>query len=173
MWHRSREAMIRKAIIVTLACMAVVLGCLWVGDLPYDFPWEPPSKPQRARLGSFVRDGTIWLSYGVFWESQPSGVEILRQGRQMLNFSYWKISSWTGPQFSIPASPKCFDGYIVSSPIWFLFALFASYPTIAFIRGPLRRWRRRRRGLCQNCGYDLTGNESGVCPECGTEIEKP
>ena len=22
-------------------------------------------------------------------------------------------------------------------------------------------------GHCQNCGYDLTGNVSGVCPECG------
>ena len=29
------------------------------------------------------------------------------------------------------------------------------------------RTRRRWRGLCSNCGYDLRGNESGVCPECG------
>jgi hypothetical protein len=30
-------------------------------------------------------------------------------------------------------------------------------------------WRDRRypRGHCQTCGYDLTGNTSGVCPECG------
>lgn len=28
-------------------------------------------------------------------------------------------------------------------------------------------------GHCQTCGYDLTGNLSGVCPECGTEVEKP
>ncbi len=47
------------------------------------------------------------------------------------------------------------------------FFLFAIYPTIAFIRGPLRRWRRRRRGLCLKCGYNLEGNVSGVCPECG------
>ena len=31
----------------------------------------------------------------------------------------------------------------------------------------LRR-RRRAMGLCVQCGYDLTGNVSGVCPECGT-----
>lgn len=30
--------------------------------------------------------------------------------------------------------------------------------------------RRVRRGLCPICGYDLTGNTSGVCPECGTVI---
>jgi hypothetical protein len=31
-------------------------------------------------------------------------------------------------------------------------------------------WANRRRGgagLCRRCGYDLTGNVSGVCPECG------
>ena len=25
-------------------------------------------------------------------------------------------------------------------------------------------------GLCSSCGYDLTGNTSGVCPECGVAI---
>lgn len=25
-------------------------------------------------------------------------------------------------------------------------------------------------GCCRECGYDLTGNVSGVCPECGTPI---
>ena len=36
------------------------------------------------------------------------------------------------------------------------------------------RWHRRRQpppGHCQKCGYDLTGNVSGVCPECGTPIK--
>ena len=28
--------------------------------------------------------------------------------------------------------------------------------------------RRRRLGQCVRCGYNLTGNRSGVCPECGT-----
>ncbi len=34
-------------------------------------------------------------------------------------------------------------------------------------------WRRGSRvpaGLCPKCTYDLTGNVSGVCPECGTPI---
>lgn len=34
-------------------------------------------------------------------------------------------------------------------------------------------WRYRRRfpvGHCARCGYDLTGNRSGACPECGTPI---
>jgi len=47
---------------------------------------------------------------------------------------------------------------------------FGIYPSIAFVRGPLRRWRRRCRGECERCGYNLTGNTTGVCPECGTPI---
>ena len=33
------------------------------------------------------------------------------------------------------------------------------------------RERRRREHRCLGCGYDLTGNESGRCPECGTHTE--
>jgi hypothetical protein len=29
-----------------------------------------------------------------------------------------------------------------------------------------RRWRER--GQCVGCGYDLRGNVSGICPECGS-----
>ncbi len=34
------------------------------------------------------------------------------------------------------------------------------------------RWKRCQ-GLtkeCQNCSYNLTGNVSGICPECGTPV---
>jgi hypothetical protein len=38
------------------------------------------------------------------------------------------------------------------------------------------QWYHDRRsippGHCQKCGYDLTGNESGRCPECGTAIQQ-
>jgi len=36
----------------------------------------------------------------------------------------------------------------------------------------IRRKRRERRanGLCEHCAYDLTGNVSGVCPECGSRV---
>jgi len=31
----------------------------------------------------------------------------------------------------------------------------------------VRGWPSRAPGLCGSCGYDLTGNISGICPECG------
>lgn len=62
-------------------------------------------------------------------------------------------------------------------------ALFVSYGTLIFLTAllpaiwgfRLRRrqiWRNyyRQNGRCTSCGYQLTGNTSGVCPECGKPI---
>jgi hypothetical protein len=34
------------------------------------------------------------------------------------------------------------------------------------------RWQRSSQGLCTRCGYDLRGNCSGTCPECGTTLDR-
>lgn len=39
-----------------------------------------------------------------------------------------------------------------------------------FVRGKARGRDRRR---CRRCDYDLSGNTSGACPECGTAVKKP
>ena len=46
--------------------------------------------------------------------------------------------------------------------------LYAAGFVVAYrlANAPLMRRLRRARGLC-GCGYDLRGNVSGVCPECG------
>ena len=41
------------------------------------------------------------------------------------------------------------------------------YPMLPIVK----KRHRRKHGLCVKCAYDLTGNESGTCPECGTEIQ--
>jgi len=56
------------------------------------------------------------------------------------------------------------------TPFWFPVLGLMVYPFIIFLCGPVKKWRRRRRGRCVKCAYDLTGNVSGVCPECGTKI---
>lgn len=54
-----------------------------------------------------------------------------------------------------------------SIPCGYMF-MTALWATVAFVQ-----WRSilapsKPANRCTNCGYDLTGNVSGVCPECGT-----
>lgn len=70
------------------------------------------------------------------------------------------------------------EEYVVQEltiPFWLVTALLAAYPIIAFTRA-VRYHRADRRartsGLCTNCMYDLTGNVSGRCPECGTSVSR-
>jgi hypothetical protein len=45
--------------------------------------------------------------------------------------------------------------------------IVAASGSLALLSRRLTR-RRTRPGCCARCGYELTGNRSGVCPECGT-----
>jgi hypothetical protein len=56
----------------------------------------------------------------------------------------------------------------VKAPWWPLALLAAAPPALAALRASTRR-RRRKAGRCVACGYDLTANVSGVCPECGRQ----
>jgi hypothetical protein len=58
------------------------------------------------------------------------------------------------------------------APFWAILLLFLSSGYYSLLR--TFRWMRRghwrRTGRCLACGYNLTGNTSGVCPECGERI---
>jgi predicted RNA-binding Zn-ribbon protein involved in translation (DUF1610 family) len=60
---------------------------------------------------------------------------------------------------------------IMLLPLWALVVLFSAYPAYAAARWYSKR-RRKLTNVCISCGYNLTGNVSGICPECGTEIGK-
>ena len=44
-------------------------------------------------------------------------------------------------------------------------------PAMWMLLGIHARDKARRAGCCHACGYNLTGNVSGVCPECGKAIK--
>ena len=52
-------------------------------------------------------------------------------------------------------------------PVWVPFAAAA----VLCVIGCRLSLRKFRAGHCKKCGYNLTGNTSGVCPECGTPSE--
>ena len=58
----------------------------------------------------------------------------------------------------------------ITLPFWVPVLVFGAHPALVLIPEHwqrYRRWWRRRKGLCLTCGYNLTGNTSGICPECG------
>jgi len=69
---------------------------------------------------------------------------------------------WLPEGHLIPRGGRPAIGFAAYIPFWCLFPI-AVIPTVIL-------WRRDRRippGHCQTCGYDLTGNTTGVCSECG------
>jgi hypothetical protein len=61
--------------------------------------------------------------------------------------------------------PECANPAHVILPLWL--------PGVALLSaGTALLWHRRRprEGYCSTCGYNLTGNVSGRCPECGTPM---
>ncbi len=50
----------------------------------------------------------------------------------------------------------------------FVCVALVAYPAGVLLTGLIRRTRRKNSGACFRCGYNLTGNVSGICPECGS-----
>ncbi len=190
--------MIRKAIIVALTLATLGTGLMWADSYRVrDLKPIPPevrellgnitgliSLNPRDRLGwGLSRNFGIDMSLGLgtcagklslrYDTAVEMGARVPLKDIRFCGFGY-EQRKWTS---SIGWEPKLgreiSSDYLVREvtlPFPVLFAGFAWYPARAFVRDPLRRYRRRRRGLCLKCGYDLTGNESGNCPECGNVI---
>lgn len=111
------------------------------------------------------RTGWPWpsLSAKHFAESSADGVVIRRRNFVILSDP---ISNRIGG-IVVPYGPV-WSGIVGNSlvgaiGIWALVVLPAA----------VRLARRRRRGCCVACGYELAGVGGGVCPECGGGSETP
>lgn len=109
-------------------------------------------------------------SWGTPHIREPEFRDVLR----MFDKDTWSIApaqyiglSW--PEFSRRVWRNGVS-YGMSLPLWLMLSAVA-LPTWFL-------WRRDRRrippGHCEHCGYNLTGNTTGVCPECGQRFrERP
>lgn len=175
--------MIRKAIIVVLTLAAVGMAIAWAASyLKWPGYWRFHSPRLHLTGGHAFYTETYcqwWILHKVHREQElqqailvngilhvtvgyltPRSETPLRTSHEWSSFSFRVDTFWSWNQRDrVTVRLKL--------PLYAPFFVFAAYPAIAFIRGPVRRYRRRRRGRCLKCGYDLTGNVSGVCPECG------
>ena len=83
-------------------------------------------------------------------------------------FTIWEVSQLTRERFGLVLPSRPGRGSRVGIwvvPVWIALLALLVPTTIAWIK-----CRRYPPGGCQRCGYNLTGNVSGTCPECGTAV---
>ncbi len=159
--------MIRKTIIVVSILAAIATASAWVASYVVSYK-------EMARYGIDARGFEIQdLDRGeavacVFREGWISCVAMnqIKPTDQIRDRDY-SAGGFEFMIFTEPLGPIRHWIRRLVMPFWFPFVLFAAYPTIALIRGPLCRRYRRNHGLCPHCGYNLTGNVTGICSECG------
>jgi len=103
---------------------------------------------------------------GLVWVTMPHGVP---PEAEYPRTRQWLPGIDEGMSFDVtlpgPETMTVSVRYITRStflPLW--------VPALTFVIPTVLLWYRDRRppkGHCQNCGYNLTGNVTGVCPECG------
>ena len=112
-------------------------------------------------------DGTVRLwstpadPAAPFLEGGPIGKALAADERNVVD--------WAGLKIRGAGSP--FNSSVVAIPLW-LSLLVAAALAVPWVKEQAR-WARSLmnvHGTCTVCSYDLTGNTSGVCPECGTAV---
>jgi hypothetical protein len=86
----------------------------------------------------------------------------------------WLSVDYVHPQINVRSQePNAFSCWQLTVPSWLLFLAFGGLPgwrALRYIQQRKRSVDRSFYGQCLACGYNLTGNVSRICPECGTAI---
>lgn len=180
--------MIRKTIIVALTLAAIFTGALgWMGfrwgayfdcSITSRFCCYVHSAEGLVRLYFFSADQRIYLrpspSYTHLSVRRAVDDEVccwLRHAtpQQISPYAlYWRRQLRAAPR---GRSPVLMTG--VRTWVGLPVALFLVYPVLAVLWERVGKLLKPRRGHCRTCGYNLTGNTSGACPECGATLAEP
>lgn len=134
----------------------------WPADPPV--PWPGPTSASEARTLLYVlrdvRSGD---------QSQTThSMQVEEFGWPFPAFQRVRLWwPWNDPQYATSVSPdsglRVIWGNVLGMP-----AFAAAIVAILLLAPPLlRETRRRGRGLCPRCAYDLRGDLAGGCSECG------
>ena len=107
--------------------------------------WGIEIQPDAARIG----DGEIVIEH--YPPPVPFSVGTTIYGT--LNSQHWVL-----------------DRRIRLFPVASLLVALPMTWLISFLRSWFQVRHRMLRRLCASCGYNLTGNVSGICPECGRSV---
>ena len=136
------------------------------GAIPGSFRWVMEWTDSRSRYYLYIDHGVLHGNNvqipGMRWPRRP-WCGSLRFRRS------WIYDPWV----LLPSFWDHGNGeWDFKLPLHFPFFALVAIVVVPILPPVIKR-KRRKRGLCVKCEYDLRGNVSGVCPECGTKIEAP
>lgn len=113
--------------------------------------WAGPTNPDRL---------------GWTWGSLPANSLIEQPVPQYRWHVHFSVAGFATVSFGFRTIRS---GFRLVWPCWAVVLLTAALPA----RWIIARLRKRTSDYsCKACGYNLTGNTSGVCPECGAPVSK-
>ena len=122
--------------------------------------------PDMGRLWCGIKSGRFYLSWAQLALDGPSRFECRRQ-----DFSL----GFTLPKFRIRTLEESGEPLtigLIEAPFWLLVLIGTAILGVLWRREIRSCFSRTNGPHCKTCGYNLTGNESGVCPECATPVPK-
>ena len=131
----------RKLYFVCVAISTLSLAALILSGYTFDLSMH--------RVIVTCANGCLFL---VVNQNPDPALPLVYAGRTGYSEDYW-----------LPTLTGIRGGFVFIWPFWITFVL-------GIIAGGLlqRVPRLPLSGLCATCSYDLRGNVSGICPECGT-----
>lgn len=143
--YRSRTRWLLKwcATVGAVLTLVVTAASFW-----FTFFLHTPRGPAAVAMG------TVWGAWGPncwFWTWDIKVVPVASS--KLVHEQLWPVWMPTPPVWGL------------SLPLWPFVVLPAALAAWLW-------WRDRQPpvGHCQKCGYNLTGNTSGRCPECGVAV---
>ena len=116
------------------------------------------------------RDGIValvWMALGVL-------ILVLLAAGLLWNHSAIMLSrgttdSWILSQAFKQLAEGALFWIVILTPLFLIVLIFECLGFVFCLRH-WHNWWGPPPGHCPHCGYNLTGNESGVCPECSTPV---
>ncbi len=165
---------------IGLVSCVLILG-VWVASTIWVVRWTAATRLAVVGSGSclfawFADEYGVWdfLGYPMAYQGSPTEL-----GWLIAPYQRWPEISLDNPEWVmgrlglvapdmrtthwLNGTPGKRYGTHVDIPLWLPFLIVALPTTLLFYRDR----KRLQPGNCGACGYDLTGNTSGVCSECG------
>lgn len=133
--------------------------------------WHRPFSLCSGSGFAFVQDGQLTISAGgLVLPKHPANSS--RSSLENALMKLFPASTRTtveslGFQLAISIGPGNYRSAYLSIPLWLPYLILVSIPASRWAKSYRRRIFWTKPNECRKCGYNLTGNETGVCSECG------